>query len=293
MPEKAFYSLEEVCAKLSKNADDVRGLVREGALREFRDAGKVFFRAEDVEKLTRGAGSSGDTGEIVLESADDELPSLGTKGGTSIIGLEPMDDEQRKKEGTQISNSGIGVFDADEVEIDADPLARTQITTGATDQVALEGTGSGSGLLDLTREADDTSLGAELLDEIYPGEEEAAARPARPTPPRPAAAEPEDQAEEEEPAIEAASGGEVLVPISAPAGDASEGMLDGLLIGGALIPLALAGTVVAGALQGFAPSYGLFLTNNFLYFIIGIIVLPLLTLAIGWVVGRAAAPRRG
>ena len=29
--------------------------------------------------------------------------------------------------------------------------------------------GSGSGLLDLTRESDDTSLGAELLDEIAPG----------------------------------------------------------------------------------------------------------------------------
>src|SRR5205085_11207552 len=37
------------------------------------------------------------------------------------------------------------------------------------DQVNLEGVGSGSGLLDLTRESDDTSLGAELLDEIAPG----------------------------------------------------------------------------------------------------------------------------
>jgi hypothetical protein len=35
--------------------------------------------------------------------------------------------------------------------------------------VSLEGVGSGSGLLDLTRESDDTSLGAELLDEIAPG----------------------------------------------------------------------------------------------------------------------------
>jgi hypothetical protein len=34
--------------------------------------------------------------------------------------------------------------------------------------VNLEGVGSGSGLLDLTRESDDTSLGAELLDEIAP-----------------------------------------------------------------------------------------------------------------------------
>ena len=36
-------------------------------------------------------------------------------------------------------------------------------------KLSLESVGSGSGLLDLTRESDDTSLGAELLDEIYPG----------------------------------------------------------------------------------------------------------------------------
>ena len=35
----------------------------------------------------------------------------------------------------------------------------------------LEAIGSGSGLLDLTRESDDTSLGAELLEEVYSGEE--------------------------------------------------------------------------------------------------------------------------
>src|SRR4029079_13907742 len=40
---------------------------------------------------------------------------------------------------------------------------------GMADQISLEGTGSGSGPLDLTRENGDTSLGAELLDEIAPG----------------------------------------------------------------------------------------------------------------------------
>jgi hypothetical protein len=51
----------------------------------------------------------------------------------------------------------------------ADPMAQTAIGSGIQDQINLEGVGSGSGLLDLTRESDDTSLGAELLDEISPG----------------------------------------------------------------------------------------------------------------------------
>jgi hypothetical protein len=47
-------------------------------------------------------------------------------------------------------------------------MAQTSISAGVGDQVNIEGVGSGSGLLDLTRESDDTSLGAELLDEISP-----------------------------------------------------------------------------------------------------------------------------
>src|SRR5688500_1028422 len=66
------------------------------------------------------------------------------------------------------SRHGINVFTADDSVEHADPAAQTAITP-AGDQVNLEGVGSGSGLLDLTRESDDTSLGAELLDEIAPG----------------------------------------------------------------------------------------------------------------------------
>jgi hypothetical protein len=66
------------------------------------------------------------------------------------------------------SRHGINVFTADDSVEHADPGAQTAITP-AQDAVNLEGVGSGSGLLDLTRESDDTSLGAELLDEIAPG----------------------------------------------------------------------------------------------------------------------------
>jgi hypothetical protein len=68
------------------------------------------------------------------------------------------------------SRAGVNVFGADDSIEHADPMAQTAISQGAVpDQINLEGIGSGSGLLDLTRESDDTSLGAELLDEIAPG----------------------------------------------------------------------------------------------------------------------------
>jgi hypothetical protein len=69
--------------------------------------------------------------------------------------------------GSQGSRAGVDVFQNDEVER-VDPSAQTAIAPGVS-ELASEGVGSGSGLLDLTRESDDTSLGAELLDEIAPG----------------------------------------------------------------------------------------------------------------------------
>ena len=66
------------------------------------------------------------------------------------------------------SGAGINVLGGDEAE-PVDPSAQTAISAGPSrDQYNLEAVGSGSGLLDLTRESDDTSLGA-VLDEIGPG----------------------------------------------------------------------------------------------------------------------------
>ncbi|CAA9395203.1 MAG: hypothetical protein AVDCRST_MAG64-1401 [uncultured Phycisphaerae bacterium] len=67
------------------------------------------------------------------------------------------------------SGVGINVFGSDDNLEHVDPMAQTAITGGmARDQIDLQAVGSGSGLLDLTRESDDTSLGA-VLDEITPG----------------------------------------------------------------------------------------------------------------------------
>jgi len=52
-----------------------------------------------------------------------------------------------------------------------DDSAETRVAEAVDEELSLEAVGSGSGLLDLTRESDDTSLGAELLDEVWEGEE--------------------------------------------------------------------------------------------------------------------------
>lgn len=87
------------------------------------------------------------------------LSAGGTAAGVSASGLS----------GSMAGRSrgGINVFGTDDVGF-ADPSAQTSISsTRESGGPNLEAVGSGSGLLDLTRESDDTSLGA-VLDEIGP-----------------------------------------------------------------------------------------------------------------------------
>jgi excisionase family DNA binding protein len=52
-----------------------------------------------------------------------------------------------------------------------DDSAETRVADALDEELSLEAVGSGSGLLDLTNESDDTSLGAELLGEAWEGDE--------------------------------------------------------------------------------------------------------------------------
>jgi hypothetical protein len=88
----------------------------------------------------------------------------GSMGGVPSPGR-AADSRAGTKAGSRV---GVNVFGDMDDTPRADPMAQTSIGSGIQDQINLEGVGSGSGLLDLTRESDDTSLGAELLDEISP-----------------------------------------------------------------------------------------------------------------------------
>ena len=117
-----------------------------------------------------GASPGGSAGGMSLKEDTALAADLGLSG--SIGGVPSPAGRPSSATGTGLSGSqgsrpGVDVFQNDEVER-VDPSAQTAIAPGIS-EIASEGVGSGSGLLDLTRESDDTSLGAELLDEIAPG----------------------------------------------------------------------------------------------------------------------------
>ncbi len=141
---------------------------------------------------TTAQGTSGSTGtvglsgSISLELADSSadkssssgthaLSGTGTHGlsgsGThdpGLSGTNPLSDSGAPtKSDTVITSEGISIFDDEDLEIEtADPMAKTQIAPSLDEQIGGDNASAGSGLLDLTRESDDTSLGAEVLGHI-------------------------------------------------------------------------------------------------------------------------------
>jgi hypothetical protein len=205
MMAKMFYTLEETKGALGLSEEEIKQLSREGRLREFRDGPRLMFKADQVDTLKAEIAGGGD--QISLGPSDSGAPigmadsrtsplsgsgisladtdfgrspgagmvkddtalsaDLGLSGTMGGIPSPGRAGDSRSGGSSMGSRVGVNVF-GDEDSGRVDPMAQTSIGSGIQDQINLEGVGSGSGLLDLTRESDDTSLGAELLDEISP-----------------------------------------------------------------------------------------------------------------------------
>jgi len=172
---KMFYTTDEAAQKLGISGDQLKQLITENKLREFRDGARVMFKVDQVDKLAgdRKGGTAGGTRAGTggpLSMADSTAAGTPADShGTDAISLADTGIASLAKDDTVVTGEAQKVFKPGEVKTPADTGAQTQIQSAIDDQLSLEGVGSGSGLLDLTRESDDTSLGAELLDEIYPG----------------------------------------------------------------------------------------------------------------------------
>ena len=89
---KQYYSAEEARQKLHTDDDGLKLLVRQGRLREFRDAGKLNYRVEEVDAIVaEKAGALGGSGELlqmafggqgyVLVQPSESVMSGGHQGG--------------------------------------------------------------------------------------------------------------------------------------------------------------------------------------------------------------------
>ena len=207
-----FYSLQEAAKKLNKTEEELKQIVKEGKLREFRDGSNLLFKVEEIEALMSDTGAIGLEEIQEIEPQEAEIPEqevpepempalevpeleaqvpseqeadideilLAPETGAPVVPPSELTDAD-----TALTGEGIRVLGEtdQDYEITDDTMAETALprgTTGMTPEVPLEeieedvnldSFGSGSGLLDLSLQADDTSLGG-ILDEIYTAEGE-------------------------------------------------------------------------------------------------------------------------
>ncbi len=111
MAEK-YYSLEEVMEKLVKSEEQIRQLVEEGKLHEFREEGNVLYKAEEVE------GFSEDT-EVDIE--EDFTLDVGGEEGSSIELLLNATSETESSS-APVEESGGVEFETGGVELESDAV---------------------------------------------------------------------------------------------------------------------------------------------------------------------------
>ncbi|MBT3198374.1 MAG: helix-turn-helix domain-containing protein [Phycisphaerales bacterium] len=295
MARKMYYSEQEAADLLGVSVVQLDQYVQEQKLHVFKDGNKNMYKGDEVETLADDAlGNADPMAQTVIDDVEEiELtPAEGSLGDADPMARTVMDTPDAVtlsdaddlgptggKEDTVITAEGISIFDEEDLEIEtADPMAKTQIAPSLEDQIALDGVGSGSGLLDLTQESDDTSLGAELLDHI-------------------------DIEEPDEPVeFDAVSQGAVAVqPVAteyvvdsdnvSEAPDPLSGLFTGILVGCAAVAM-LMGAITIAAIMDVAPEYIQTMNNKLTMVMAAGAGFAVVAGAVGLMLGKASASRR-
>ena len=169
-----FYSLKEVAEKLNITEEQTKELIKSGKLREFRDGPNVLYKIDEVEALMSDTS-------IIPSEAITHGPEQRTDEHEISLAPETIEDTAAASEltdaDTAIAREEITVPGETDIEheLPDDTVVEAKDITGEVsleeieEDVSLDSFGSGSGLLDLSLQADDTSLGG-ILDEIYTSE---------------------------------------------------------------------------------------------------------------------------
>ena len=265
---KMYYTEEEVAEKLGIGAEEIQKLVEQAKLRVYADGAKRMYKADEVDAMVPTA--AGESGEIELTPAD--------SAAQDVVTLSDADKPPAPagKEDTVITTEGISIFDDEDLEIEAaDPMAKTSVAPTAEDEVSVEGVGSGSGLLDLTREPDDTSLGA-VLEDISVESAVGSSAAVEAVIDVPGAEEPEFAGAEAPTVVEVI--------------DASAGAFSGAVFGACLVMLVMGAVALAAMLRA-TPKYMGTLQQNLPAFLGAAGVVVIMLAVGGYFIGKSAAER--
>ncbi len=173
------------------------------------------------------------------------------------------------------SDSGVGIaFEGGE----DDDSAETRVAEALDEELDLESVGSGSGLLDLTRESDDTSLGAELLDEVWDEESGEFAASASGL---------FDSAEPEQVAAES----DTPMGLAVAAIEVYDGKWSGAGVGfllGAIICLIAVSMMLMASIMNVSPKLGAMVTGDLMIWGGGFAAFAILAGLIGMFIGKAS-----
>jgi hypothetical protein len=145
---KMYYNVEEALQKLGCNEDQLKGLVRAGKLREFRDAGKLNYKVDDVDALAAAQSSLGGSGSGSSPggSASGEL-SLEDSGEISLLPDETPVAGLSLSETPKPSRSGTGTDAPIELsgssgELKLEESGEIPLSGGGSGELKLEGSGA-------------------------------------------------------------------------------------------------------------------------------------------------------
>jgi hypothetical protein len=300
-----FYSLQEVAAKLNKTEQEVQEIIKQGRLREFRDGSNLLFKISEVEALMSDTSMAASRKAPIKPVEEDEISLTPEPGGegdsaggdTTATAGEGIDVLSEADSDYKLANDTLSetklVPDEGGLE---DTLGSTKATSGEAsleeieEDVNLDTFGSGSGLLDLSLQADDTSLGG-ILDEIYTpeGEEGKEGKDAAEASAVEVAAEaeqlmPEEELAEPEAVPETATTAQSYQVYAEPVPDAVSNAL-GIMLFLPLLAVIYTAVVAMAGFKNIMPKALITIQGSIWYIVIGAVVASCLIMGVGFMLG--------
>ncbi|MDZ4831086.1 MAG: helix-turn-helix domain-containing protein [Phycisphaerae bacterium] len=277
MANKMFYTADEAAQKLGKTVNAVLEMAKKGEIQEFRDRDRVMFKVEQINLL---AGDDRD-GEIPLALEDSRLGESGIDladstsdrskaGARSAAKREPAPDSS--------DETGISAFDAS--RYGQDKGGSKAGGKGGSGELSLETVGSGSGLLDLTRENDDSLSGAALIENAFENEDDVQL-------PANASGLFDAAGADSGGNVVTSGGGVAMMPMMV---EAYEGSWSGLGVGlmiGAFAALICTLIMAAVAVTGAVPALATMFAGNLLVWAGGLLGVTIVCGLVGFFIGRA------
>ncbi|MFO0827292.1 MAG: helix-turn-helix domain-containing protein [Phycisphaerales bacterium] len=278
MANKMFYSAEEAAQKLGKPVNAVLEMAKRGEIQEFRDRDRVMFKVEQINLL---AGGDDKDGEIPLALEDSRLDESAIDLADSTGGRSSPKASGKRETADSSDETGISAFEASRYGQDKSSGSKAGAKAGSG-ELSLETVGSGSGLLDLTRENDDSLSGAALIEDAFQSEEDVQL-PANASGLFDAAGGADSGGN----AVAAGAGTMAMMPMVVEAYDGSwSGLGVGLMIG-AFAALLCALIIVAVGVSGAVPALATMFTGNLLVWGGGLLGVTIICGLVGFFIGRA------